>query len=272
MRTAAVVACFWLTARTPVRASDVIHYVLTPESRITYSCRTCDTPVIHSEVLSGSFDVTSMPVPSAYAVEAVTGIDWHSPSFAVRGAGFQQRLGTTRMAMVVDAHINDAATLLTTGRRQRSSVDAIRLMLVTPDKTDTNYALTIVAVPAAPAVASAPDADGDGIPDTDDNCVTVANRDQTDSDGDGLGDACDVCADTTLGSPVLPDGCAVYQRCGCDGPNESTEWKSQREYLQCVAEFLKELKRLGRVSRRESLQVMQDAVRSGCGQRIVAMR
>jgi serine protease AprX len=35
------------------------------------------------------------------------------------------------------------------------------------------------------------DGDGDGIPDDEDNCPTIANADQTDSDGDGEGDACD---------------------------------------------------------------------------------
>jgi hypothetical protein len=35
------------------------------------------------------------------------------------------------------------------------------------------------------------DDDGDGVPDTTDNCPLVANRDQTDSDGNDIGDACD---------------------------------------------------------------------------------
>jgi hypothetical protein len=35
------------------------------------------------------------------------------------------------------------------------------------------------------------DDDGDGIPDTADNCPTVPNDDQTDTDGDGQGNACD---------------------------------------------------------------------------------
>lgn len=38
-----------------------------------------------------------------------------------------------------------------------------------------------------------PDADGDGIPDEEDNCPELANPDQADTDGDGLGDACDAC-------------------------------------------------------------------------------
>src|SRR5205823_2834466 len=35
-----------------------------------------------------------------------------------------------------------------------------------------------------------PDADGDGVCDTSDNCPQDANADQADGDGDGLGDAC----------------------------------------------------------------------------------
>jgi hypothetical protein len=37
------------------------------------------------------------------------------------------------------------------------------------------------------------DTDGDGVPDSRDNCPLAKNTDQTDSDHDGMGDACDVC-------------------------------------------------------------------------------
>jgi hypothetical protein len=40
------------------------------------------------------------------------------------------------------------------------------------------------------------EADGDGIPDSTDNCLTTPNPDQTDTDGDGDGDACDNCINT----------------------------------------------------------------------------
>jgi hypothetical protein len=37
-----------------------------------------------------------------------------------------------------------------------------------------------------------PDVDGDGIPDAEDNCLSVSNADQADADGDGFGDACEL--------------------------------------------------------------------------------
>jgi Bacterial Ig domain/Thrombospondin type 3 repeat len=45
--------------------------------------------------------------------------------------------------------------------------------------------------PSESPTEPAPDVDGDGIPDSTDNCRTTANPDQADIDGDGVGDACD---------------------------------------------------------------------------------
>jgi hypothetical protein len=42
------------------------------------------------------------------------------------------------------------------------------------------------------------DADGDGIPDAQDNCPTVSNSAQTDTDFDGIGDACDAVNDPNV--------------------------------------------------------------------------
>lgn len=39
----------------------------------------------------------------------------------------------------------------------------------------------------------APDGDMDGIPNAEDNCPMMANKDQADYDGDGAGDVCDTC-------------------------------------------------------------------------------
>ena len=50
-----------------------------------------------------------------------------------------------------------------------------------------------------------PDADGDGIPDSTDNCPNVSNPDQKDSNGNGIGDACEV---------------PVVKRCYVDSDND----------------------------------------------------
>jgi hypothetical protein len=42
-----------------------------------------------------------------------------------------------------------------------------------------------------PATDPVPDGDGDGIPDSQDNCLEIANPDQADANGEGFGDACD---------------------------------------------------------------------------------
>src|SRR5262245_40939514 len=52
-------------------------------------------------------------------------------------------------------------------------------------------ALVLAAAALAPGVARAQDSDLDGVPDASDNCLAVANADQSDGDSDGYGDACD---------------------------------------------------------------------------------
>ncbi len=54
----------------------------------------------------------------------------------------------------------------------------------------------IIVIPAllalaAPAMATITDTDSDGLSDSADNCINVANADQLDTDGDGIGNACD---------------------------------------------------------------------------------
>ena len=78
-----------------------------------------------------------------------------------------------------------------------------------------------------------PDADGDGIPDADDNCPDASNADQADADGDGVGDVCDTdgdndgVADDTDNCPTVSnpdqadaDGDGVGDACDTDGDNE----------------------------------------------------
>lgn len=49
------------------------------------------------------------------------------------------------------------------------------------------------------------DCDGDGVPDTVDNCVCTPNPDQADTDGDGIGDVCDPCPGVDSDGDGVPD-------------------------------------------------------------------
>ena len=72
----------------------------------------------------------------------------------------------------------------------------------------------------------APDTDGDGIYDEEDNCPSVYNPDQTDTDGDGIGDACDHCNGTGA-YDVDNDGI-------CDGDDNCPETPNGPELGSCV--------------------------------------
>lgn len=77
------------------------------------------------------------------------------------------------------------------------------------------------AVPAGPWPAAIQvlisDADGDGIPDSSDNCISVSNPNQADGDGDTVGDACDNCpttanidqAETEIPADGVGDACDI---------------------------------------------------------------
>jgi glycosidase len=78
--------------------------------------------------------------------------------------------------------------------------------------------------------ASLPDADGDDILDSYDNCKGVANADQADVDSDGAGDACDSCAASPVDSPVDVSGCPAQsgkprQRYRLDGALDDVAYK-----------------------------------------------
>src|SRR5205809_6791704 len=57
--------------------------------------------------------------------------------------------------------------------------------------------------PTARQVSAGPDSDGDGVPDSQDNCPLIPNPDQQDTDGDGIGDVCDNCP--TIANPDQHD-------------------------------------------------------------------
>ena len=68
-----------------------------------------------------------------------------------------------------------------------------------------------------------PDADGDGITDTEDNCPLEANVDQADIDGDEIGDACDNCVNTSNADQANSDEDDMGNACDNCPDNASTD-------------------------------------------------
>ena len=69
----------------------------------------------------------------------------------------------------------------------------------------------VVTIPGgALALERVVDSDGDGIPDSTDNCPTTVNPDQADTDADGIGDACD-----SAGGPDATAGQTFYNTNNC---------------------------------------------------------
>jgi hypothetical protein len=69
------------------------------------------------------------------------------------------------------------------------------------------------------AAAPVTDRDGDGLPDTADNCPDVANHDQANEDGDGFGDVCDPCPQLADAAIADTDGDQIGDACD---PNPGT--------------------------------------------------
>lgn len=251
-----------------VAAGQGVHYALTAQSQLVEPCLECPNGQKVS-VLHGSFDLTPMPVTTEPALEAITGVNWHTDTHTIRGSGFVQHVEPGRVAVVVDARVDGSSVLLTSERRQRFIPGALRLLLMSPAGDAAGLMLSIVAVPQ---FDDEPDADADGVADSVDNCSALSNLEQLDADIDGVGDACDACAETLAHAPVLKDGCSPAQRCPCDGPSIGQEWETQQAYIQCFNRQLRLLRRQGKVTRDEIGDLMKQAVRSGCGRRAVALR
>ncbi len=248
-------------------ASEGVRYLLSPRSTIVQVCPQCTTPAGRPERLSGSFTLTPLPLSSGRRVEALTDLNLQSSSYRVQGSGFVQFLPSGKIAIVIHASINGDDMQLRATRRQPPPGTEFSVLLGTPRGGAVDYLMIVSAVPAE----EGPDSDRDGVADADDVCPRVYDPKQLDSDGDGIGDACDLCADTAANEVVSSTGCSVAQTCPCEAAADGKPWR-RGAYGKCVAHAVKQLRRDGRVSRKDSLRMLRDALRSGCGQTVVALR
>jgi hypothetical protein len=118
------------------------------------------------------------------------------------------------------------------------------------------------------------DADGDGIPDAEDNCPAVWNPSQQDEDGDGVGDNCDRCPDSILVETVIIDSCdtGVLNEVFKDGCTMSdliaqcsVGNKNHGNFVSCIAHLTNEWASYGYINGMEKGAIQSCAAKSDNG-------
>ena len=267
-RRAALIAALALLVLCQAAAADTRRYVLNAGSSIASVCNGCAAAPGAPEPLTGSFEVTVLPLSGVFDVAAVTNLSLTSATFSISGNGFVQRIGPDRQAMVLQARVNGATVVFTSGRRQHSDPPNITIILSSRSAGHTY----VLVLSASPVDDSSEDSDRDSVADAQDNCPDVPNADQKESDGDGVGDACDQCPATPANSAVSRTGCSVEQLCPCEVNTSGEPWDSQNAYLRCVASATRTLRRQGQLTANERLGIIRRAARSACGRTVVASR
>jgi hypothetical protein len=88
---------------------------------------------------------------------------------------------------------------------------------------------------------------------------------ETDADGDGVPDSLDQCSDTPAGSIVNANGCSIDQLVPCEGPISGGTWKNHGQYVSAIAHVANTFQQQGLISGREKGQIVSAAARSNCG-------
>ena len=94
--------------------------------------------------------------------------------------------------------------------------------------------------------------------------VTVTAR-ALDTDGDGVPDTADQCPDTPASAIVDSTGCNIDQLVPCVGPLSGGTWKNHGEYVRTVVRTTTDFLRAGLITRRQWSQIVTGAARSKCG-------
>lgn len=263
---ASVEAALLVFSLTRCATAQTLTYVLKPGSSIASICRDCKPPAAPPQALTGSFDVTPLPVDGTIGVAAITNVNFTAPNLTIGGNGFIQRFSDQHHALGIEMRLGEERVLLS-GKSQFGGDRTIRAVLTSRGEGSRKYVLVLSASPSG---GGEHDADYDGVADSTDNCATMPNADQRDDDADGVGNPCDTCSDGTSGSPVGPDGCRTDQLCPCHATMAGAPWENQGAYLRCVARSLRTLRRTGQMSRGDAIKALRQAGRSSCGRTVIA--
>jgi hypothetical protein len=88
---------------------------------------------------------------------------------------------------------------------------------------------------------------------------------ETDEDGDGVPDSLDQCPGTPAGALVDAEGCSIEQLAPCAGPASGGAWKNHGEYVSAVAQAAVEFLAEGLISEEEADAIVSAAAQSDCG-------
>ncbi len=154
------------------------------------------TPARGAIVRTGSADFTAVGVSYRARFQASTPEGgWRVERGAWRGETWQKLAEPLDGTVSVDAN----SVTVTLSSDERSTSGALTIGAGGP--LDLQYAVRI-----QPAGGSGPlDSDGDGVPDSTDNCPNVTNPSQTDSNRNGIGDACESSSGDDRDGDGVPD-------------------------------------------------------------------
>jgi len=160
---------------------------------------TTPTIVTHTDTMT----IRGMSVTASYSSSFIgtsgTGQPGDVLDIEVRGAGNSVR-SADRLAASVTVGADGTWTHAFTGFNPSLPYSVTSVSLIqgaTTNTADEGTSIcgdtpgTFIPVRVNPPTPKPLDTDGDGIPDSADNCPTIANADQRDNDGDGIGNACD---------------------------------------------------------------------------------
>ena len=88
---------------------------------------------------------------------------------------------------------------------------------------------------------------------------------ETDADGDGVPDSLDQCPDTPAGAIVNADGCSIDQLAPCNGPASGGTWKNHGQYVSTIAQVAEAFLDDGLITEEEKDAIVASAAQSNCG-------
>jgi hypothetical protein len=95
------------------------------------------------------------------------------------------------------------------------------------------------------------------------NVITIP-----DADGDGVPDSQDQCPNTPAGAVVDAHGCSIDQLVPCAGPSSGGTWNNHGQYVSAVAQTAGAFSAAGLITDAEQAAIVRAAAQSNCGRKV----